>query len=64
MPKGFFKTNVAQLNNELGQENRRMKYINKLKNKVEEKNGQPLTTLRLKHAINESVKSGTLIMYR
>ena len=35
MPKGFFKTNVAQLNNELGQENRRMKYINKLKNKVE-----------------------------
>ena len=64
MPKGFFKTNVAQLNNELGQENRRMKYINKLKNKVEEKNGQPLTKLKFNQVINETTKSGVLLEFR
>ena len=61
MPKSFYKTNTPSLNNQINQENRRMKYLNKLKNKVEEKNGEPLTTLKLKHAINEKVVNGLAV---
>ena len=38
--------------------------MNKLKNKVEEKNGQPLTKLKFKHVINETTKSGVLLEFR
>ena len=64
MGKGIFRQDTADLNNQLKQENKRMKLINRLNNKVEEKNGQPLTQLKLKHAINENTKSGVLIAFR
>ena len=64
MVKGIYKQNTADLNNQLKQENKRMVLMNKLKNKVEEKNGQPLTKLKFKHVINETTKSGVLLEFR
>ena len=64
MGKGIYKQNTADLNNQLKQENKRMVLMNKLKNKVEEKNGQRLTKLKFKHVINETTKSGVLLEFR
>ena len=64
MGKGIFRQDIADLNNQIKQENKKMVLMNKLKNKVEEKNGQPLTKLEFKHVINENTKSGVLLEFR
>lgn len=54
MGKGFYKQNTDSLNNQLGHVNKQMTCMNKLKNKLEKQKGIPITTLKLKHAINET----------
>lgn len=51
MPRGFHKQNINEINNTLKTQNKRIQYLTKLKNKVEEKNGLPLTVEKLKYAL-------------
>ena len=61
MKKEAYKPDTQMINNKIFQENKRKTLINKIKNRHEEKNGEPMTVLTLNPAIKKSSKSASII---